>query len=181
MNKDIESILISREQIRERVKELAQQIGRDYKDKNLLVLCILKGASVFFADLMRDLDMEVQCEFIGLSSYRNSVKSSGKVEMTRELTGSVEGRDVLIIEDIIDTGRTLTFLKKHLFENGANSVKICTFLDKKCKRQVELEADYVGFDVPDEFIVGYGLDYAEKYRNLSDVCILKREVYEKKA
>jgi len=178
--KDIERILIKREDIQKRVKELAKAISEDYKGKHLLVLCILKGASVFFADLMRELEVEVTFEFIGLSSYRNDAKSSGKVALIKDMTSSVEGKDILVVEDIIDTGLTLTYLKELLKERGANTVKICSFLDKKSKRKVPLEGDYVGFEVPDEFLVGYGLDYAEKYRNLSDVCILKREVYEKK-
>ncbi|MGI6702030.1 MAG: hypoxanthine phosphoribosyltransferase [Christensenellales bacterium] len=176
---DIERILITREEIQKRVKELAKEISNDYRGKKLLVLCILKGASVFFADLMRELQVEVTFEFIGLSSYRNNAVSSGEVTLIKDMTSSVEGRDVLVVEDIIDTGLTLTYLKRLLKERGASSVKICTFLDKKAKRKAPLTGDYVGFEVPDEFLVGYGLDYAEKYRNLSDVCILKKEVYEK--
>lgn len=177
---DIDRILIPKAEIQKRVKEIAQMISADYKDKRLLVLCILKGASVFFADLIREMECEVEFEFIGLSSYKNSAKSSGTVNLIKDMTSSVEGKDVLVVEDIIDTGLTLTYLKKLLVERGASSVKICTFLDKSIKRKVPLKGDYVGFDVPDEFIVGYGLDYAEKYRNLSDICVLKREVYEKK-
>lgn len=177
--KDIERILIPRDEIQKRVKELAKEISADYKGKHLLVLCILKGASVFFADLMREMDVEVTFEFIGLSSYRNEARSGGKVTLVKDMTSSVEGKDILVVEDIIDTGLTLTYLKELLMERGAKSVKICTFLDKVVKRKVPLKGDYVGFEVPDEFVVGYGLDYAEKYRNLSDVCILKKEVYEK--
>lgn len=177
---DFERVLISKSEIDARVKEIAKQISADYKGKHLLVLCILKGASVFFADLMREMDIDVTFEFIGLSSYRNATKSSGKVSLVKDMTSSVEGMDVLVVEDIIDTGLTLTYLKEILEERKASTVKICTFLDKTVKRKVPLKADYVGFDVPDEFVVGYGLDYAEKYRNLPDVCILKKEVYEKK-
>lgn len=178
--KDIERVLIPKEEIKKKVKEIANQISEDYKGKHLLVLCILKGASVFFADLMRELQCEVTFEFIGLSSYRNSSKSSGSVQLVKDMTSSVKGKDILVVEDIIDTGLTLTYLKELLQERGAKSVKICTFLDKISKRKAPLKGDYVGFEVPDEFVVGYGLDYAEKYRNLSDVCILKKEVYEKK-
>lgn len=180
-NNDIERVLIPKEEISRRVREIAKQISEDYKGKPLLVLCILKGASVFFADLMRELDVEVTFEFIGLSSYKNEARSSGKVTLIKDMTSSVEDKDILVVEDIIDTGLTLTYLKELLNERGARSVKICTFLDKTCKRKVPLKGDYVGFEVPDEFVVGYGLDYAERYRNLSDVCILKKEVYEKKA
>lgn len=179
MTKDIDRILIPRKEIQKRVKELATQISKDYKGKRILVLCILKGASVFFADLMRELDCEVTFEFIGLSSYRNTSKSSGSVKLVKDMTSSVEGKDILVVEDIVDTGLTLTYLKELLEERGAKSVKICTFLDKVIKRKVPLKGDYVGFEIPDEFVVGYGLDYAERYRNLSDVCVLKREVYEK--
>jgi hypoxanthine phosphoribosyltransferase len=179
-SKDIEKILIRKSDVKKRIKELAKKISEDYKGKNLLVLCILKGASVFFADLIRELQVEVTFEFIGLSSYRNSSESSGKVSLIKDMTSSVEGKDILVVEDIIDTGLTLTYLKELLKERGAASVKICALLDKKSKRKIPLQGDYIGFEVPDEFIVGYGLDYAEKYRNLSDVCVLKKEVYEKK-
>jgi len=178
MMQSIEKILISEEELQNKVAELAAQISRDYAGKELLVVSVLKGGFVFAADLFRLLTIPAEVDFMAVSSYGASSKSSGVVKIIKDLDQPVEGKDILIAEDILDSGITLNHLKGLLLHRGVNSVKICTILNKPDRRKADIVPDYLGFDIPDEFVVGYGLDYAEKYRNLPFVGILKREVYE---
>ena len=177
--KDLDRVLFTEEEIAARVRELAGQITRDYAGKEVLAVCLLRGSAVFFADLVRKIDLPLIFDFMALSSYGGQAKSSGSVVVKKDLDTDLTGRHVLIVEDIIDTGRTLTCLKQLLAHRGAASVKICALLDKYSRRVVPIEADYKGFDCEDEFVVGFGLDYAERYRNLPYIGILKRSVYEK--
>ncbi len=177
MKNDIKEILISEKDILERVKELGEEITRDYKDKDLIVVGILKGAVVFMAELCKRLDMPINMDFMSVSSYGLSSESTGEVKIIKDLDASVAGKDILIVEDIIDTGLTLSYLTDNLRKRGANSVKIVTLLDKPNRINAEIKVDYLGFEVPNEFIVGFGLDYAEMYRNLPYVASLKEEVY----
>lgn len=177
LTKDIERVIIDEQHIQARVKELADQIAEDYDTKDLIMVCVLNGAAIFYIDLMMELGIPLQMSFIRVSSYGDGTESSGSVRILYDLEADITGKDVLIVEDIIDSGRTLKKLSKLLGERGARSVKCCCLLDKKARRTVEMEADYVGFDVPDEFLVGYGLDYAGKYRNLKFVGTLKPEIY----
>ena len=179
MYNDLEKILITRDELALRVKELAKTLDEDYKGKNPIVVCILKGSTLFFADLVREMKIPVEFDFLSISSYGNKTKSSGEVKMIKDLDNLIENRHVLIIEDIVDSGYTLTYLKKLLSSRGPASVKICTLLDKKSRREVPLEPDYCGFEIDDYFVVGYGLDYAQKYRNLPEIGVLKPEVYTK--
>lgn len=174
---DIEKIMITEEQIQERIKELGAQLTEDYKDMFPLAVGVLKGAMPFMTDLMKRFDSYVELDFMDVTSYGNATVSSGEVKILKDLNTSVEGRDVIIIEDIIDSGLTLSYLVDLFKYRKAKSIKIVTLLDKPSGRKVELDADVVGFEVPDGFVVGYGLDYAEKYRNLPYIGILKREVY----
>lgn len=177
MREDIERILISESDIAAKVKELGARLTEDYRGKNPLMICILKGSTIFFADLVRHIDMQVELDFMATSSYGNSSSSSGEVRVTKDLERSVEGRDVLIVEDIIDSGLTLNYLKNMLERRHAHSVRIVTLLDKPARRKVEISGDYTGFEIENYFVVGYGLDYAEKYRNLPFVGVLKPEIY----
>ena len=177
MQMDIDHWLLTREQLAKRVAELGARITEDYRGKDLLMVGILKGAVVFFSDLIRHVDIPVSIDFMAISSYGNATKSSGVVRILKDLDHAIAGRHVIIVEDIVDTGKTLAFLKENLLARGAASLKICTLLDKPERRQVEIEADYFGFVIPNEFVVGYGLDYAEKYRNLPEIGVLKPEVY----
>jgi hypoxanthine phosphoribosyltransferase len=161
--------LLTQDQIRRRVEELAEQISRDYGGKEILLISILKGAFVFLSDLMRHIDVPVQVDFVGLASYGSDMLSSGRVRVTRESTIPIEGKDVVVVEDIIDSGRTLKFLADELWSKKPRSLSFCCLLDKKSRRQVEFEADYVGFDIEDLFVVGYGLDVNEQFRNLPDI------------
>ena len=179
MHNDVEKILFTEEQIAARVRALGAELSRDYAGKNPLMLCILKGAFVFFADLTRAMDMPVAMDFMQVSSYGAGAVSSGNIRILKDTAVPVAGRDVIIVEDIIDSGNSLYRLKGLLKERGASSVKICALLDKYSRRVVPIEADYKGFDCADEFVVGFGLDYAERYRNLPYIGILKRSVYEK--
>ena len=169
MEKDELKLLLNRDQIRRRVKELAAEISRDYRGREILLICVLKGAFVFLSDLMRHIDSPVQVDFVGLASYGSETVSSGQVRVTRESTIPVKGKDVIIVEDIIDTGRTLKFLAHELRSGRPRSLKICCLLDKKSRREVEFAADYVGFDIEDLFVVGYGLDVNEQFRNLPGI------------
>lgn len=178
LEKDIKQILITKEQILEKTNELGKQLTEDYKDKNPLVIGILKGAVPFMADIIRSIDTYLEMDFMAVSSYGNAVTSSGEVKIIKDLDTNVEGRDILIVEDIIDSGRTLAYLVDLFKYRKASSVKIVTLLDKPEGRVVDISADYVGFNVPNEFVVGYGLDYAEAYRNLPYVGVLKPEIYE---
>lgn len=178
MNRDIKEILLSEEQISDKVKEIGAKISADYKDKDLLVVVILKGSVIFAADLLREISIPVTIDFIAVSSYGNGT-TSGEVKIKKDLGCSIEGKNVLIIEDILDSGNTLHNLTKLLLDRNPESVEICTLLNKPERREAEVNTRYSGFDIPDEFVVGYGLDYAEKYRNLPYIGILKREIYEK--
>jgi hypoxanthine phosphoribosyltransferase len=177
LHNDIEQILLTEEQLGEKVRELAEQITRDYRGRNPLVICVLKGAFIFMADLVKHMDMEIEIDFMAVSSYGVSTKSSGVVKIIKDLDVSVEGRDVIIVEDIIDSGLTLTYLIDVLERRNALSVAVVALIDKPERRTSGIEVEYKGFVLPDEFVVGYGLDYAERYRNLPYVGILKPEVY----
>ena len=166
-------VLISENELQNRIKELAKEIEKDYKNKKLTIICVLKGSVYFTTDLTKYISNEVELEFIRVSSYGSGTVSSGNIKLKYDLDSSIEGKDVIVIEDIIDTGRTLYYLKEHLLERNPNSLKICTLLDKKERRVVEMNADYVAFDVPDKFVVGYGLDMDEKYRNLPYIGYIK--------
>ncbi len=177
MNIDIKKILINEDEIQNKVKELASRINLDYKGRELLLLCILKGSVMFMGDLMKYVNVKSDIEFMSISSYGNSVVSSGSIRILKDLDMSVDGRDILIVEDIIDTGITLNYLCNYLRGKNAKSIEIVTLLDKPSGRKLELEAKYVGFEVGNEFVIGYGLDYAEKYRNLPYIGILNESVY----
>ena len=182
MIKDIEKILVSEEEIDSIVTKIAAEIDADYKDspRNLLLLCILKGSVVFMGELMKKISLPVEIDFMKVSSYGTGTESTGRINIVLDLhRGDLGNVDIIVIEDIIDSGKTLSHLTKYLELKGAGSVKTCTLLDKPSRRQVEFTPDYVGKEIPDEFVVGFGLDYDEKYRNLPYVGILKREVYEK--
>jgi hypoxanthine phosphoribosyltransferase len=179
MNLNEVEILYSKEQIAARVSELGRQIGKDYAGGDLLVLGILKGAFIFMADLVRQIDeVNLQLDFMSVSSYGASSESSGEVRILKDLDSSVEGKHVLVVEDIIDTGLTLGYIRELLLKRGALSVKLCCFLDKPSRRKGPVTPDYTGYSIPDQFVVGYGLDYAERYRYYPAVCILKSWVYE---
>ncbi|WP_071130566.1 hypoxanthine phosphoribosyltransferase [Enterococcus timonensis] len=178
---DIEEVLITQEQIHEKTVELGKILAAEYQDKNPLVIGILKGAVPFMADIIRACDMQMEMDFMDVSSYGRETHSSGEVKILKDLDTNVAGRDVLIVEDIIDTGLTLSYLVDLFKYRQAKSVKIVTLLDKPSGRTKAIEADYVGFSVPGEFVVGYGLDYLEQYRNLPFVGILKPAIYEKDA
>ncbi|WJH36384.1 hypoxanthine phosphoribosyltransferase [Paenibacillus aurantius] len=177
MQRDIQEVLYSEEQIQAKVKELGQQISRDFEGRNLLVICVLKGAFIFMADLVKNVTIPLDLDFMAVSSYGASTKSSGVVKIIKDLDVPVEGRDVLIVEDIIDSGLTLSYLIDVLERRNALSVTVVALFDKPGRRTVDLEPDYKGFTIPDAFVVGYGLDFAEKYRNLPFVGVLKEEVY----
>ncbi|MBR3685003.1 MAG: hypoxanthine phosphoribosyltransferase [Clostridia bacterium] len=179
MHKDIEKILVTKEQIAARVKEIGEQITRDFEGESVLMVGILRGAVVFFSELVKNVDLDVRFDFMVVSSYGASSVTSGEVRIIKDLSQPIEGMNVLIIEDIIDTGHTLKNLKKLLLTRNPKSLKIVSLLDKPSRRQVELEGDYIGFEVPNEFVVGYGLDYGEKYRNLPEIGVLKPEIYTK--
>ncbi|GKQ42284.1 hypoxanthine phosphoribosyltransferase [Companilactobacillus sp. RD055328] len=178
LSDDIERVLISAEELEQINGELAQQLSNDYKDKNPIFVCVLKGAVLFLTDLVRKMDSPVEIEFMDVSSYGDGMESSGDVKILKDLDVSVAGRDVVFIEDIVDTGQTLKYLIELFKTRKAKSVKICTLLDKKENRVANINSDYVGTTVPNEFVVGYGLDFAEKYRNLPYIGVLKPEVYE---
>jgi len=177
MKNDIKDILFSEEMILKRVKELGEELSKDYTGKSLLIIGVLKGCFMFLADLARHIDLECEIRFLTASSYGFSSVSSGKVNIDREIDFDVKGKDVLILEDILDSGITLTALRAFVAKHKPASLKICTFLDKPERRQLPITADYTGFECPNEFVVGYGLDYGERYRNLPYVASLKPEVY----
>lgn len=177
MQNDIKEVLITREQIKEKVAELGATLSKEYEGRVPLVICVLKGAFIFMADLVKEMTVPMELDFMAISSYGASTKSSGVVKIIKDLDTSVEGRDVLIVEDIIDSGLTLSYLIDLIRRRGAKSTEVVTLFDKPARRTVDLKADYTGFVIPDEFIVGYGLDYAEKYRNLPFIGVLKPEIY----
>ena len=179
MTDDILKILISEKEIHDKVKELGAKISADYAGKNLMMVSVLKGSVVFMADLMRAITIPCEIDFMSVSSYGSDVKTSGVVKIIKDLDQELAGKDLLIVEDILDSGMTLSYITGLLKQRGPSSICLCTLLDKPERRQAEVSADYFGFVVPDEFVVGYGLDYAEKYRNLPYVGILKPEVYSK--
>ncbi len=178
-HENVEYVMLSEEQITARVQALAAQMDRLYEGRTPVVVCILKGSIMFFADLVRNMKTRLTIDFMGVSSYGSGTKSSGELKITKELSSDIKDRDVLIVEDIIDSGNTLYKLKKLLIARQPASVNIITLLDKPQRREVPMEPDYTGFVIEDEFVVGYGLDYAEEYRNLPYVGVLKRSVYEK--
>ena len=178
MINDMESILLTEEQIRDRVAQMGAEISRDYADKNPLFVGVLKGCYVFMADLTRHVTIPCGMDFMVVSSYGSGVKTTGAVEIIKDLSQDIQGRHIVIVEDILDTGVTLHYLSRYLKNRDPASVTIATFLDKPERRRADVSARYVGFTVPDAFVVGYGLDYAEKYRNLPFVGILKPEIYE---
>lgn len=179
MERDVQSILICEEEIKQICKRLGEEITRDYAGKKLLVVSVLKGAVVFMADLLREIKCDCQIDFIAVSSY-SGTKTTGVVKFKKDLDIDPDGMDILIVEDILDSGVTLSYLSGVLMGRNANSIKICTLLDKPANRRADIKADYVGKEVPDAFIIGYGLDYNEKYRNLPYIGILKPSVYEQK-
>ena len=177
LSTDIDKVLITEEALQQRVAELGAQLSADYRELNPLLICVLKGGYVFLADLTRALTIPHGVDFMAISSYGSATESSGVVRILKDLDSDVTGRHILIVEDIIDTGHTLAYLLDNLRVRWPASLRICTLLSKPARREIELDVDYVGFEIPNEFVVGYGLDYAENYRNLEFVGILKSEVY----
>lgn len=169
------NIMISYEEMQTRIKEIAEQINKDYKGKSLLVVCILKGAVLFYSDLVRMLDMDVRFDFMRISSYGSSTESTGEVKIKKDLDNSIKDQHVLIVEDIVDSGLTLKNLKEVLSTRNPASLKVCCMLDKPSRRKVEMVPDYCCFEIPDQFVVGYGLDFDEEYRQLKDVCFIDPE------
>jgi hypoxanthine phosphoribosyltransferase len=178
MHEHLCKILFSEQQIQSKVQELGVQITSDYQGKELVIVGILKGAVVFLADLIREIKLPLELDFMVISSYGMSTRASGVVRILKDLEKDIAGKDVLIVEDIVDTGLTLSYLKDNLRARGPASLKVCSFLDKPSRRKVTLDPDYMGYTIPDEFAVGYGLDFAEKYRNLPYIGVLKPEFYE---
>ena len=179
MNQDILEVLLSEEQIRQRIQEMGDELFDRFEDKDPMFVGVLNGCFVFMADLVRATQLKSEVEFISVSSYKNATKSSGVVEITRDLQKDITGRHIIVVEDILDSGNTLYFLKNYLAAKGAASITIVTLLDKPARREKPIVADLSGFEVPDEFVVGYGLDYAQQYRNYPCIGVLKPEVYSK--
>lgn len=177
MKQDILEVLFTEEQLREKVAELGARITADYQGKNPLIVSVLKGSYVFMADLTRQIDTKCNIDFMVVSSYGSGTKTSGEVQIIKDIGSKIEGRDLIIVEDILDSGVTLSYLMKILEARGVNSIRLCTLLSKPERRKIDVPVDYLGFEVPDEFVVGYGLDYDETYRNLPYIGILKPEVY----
>jgi hypoxanthine phosphoribosyltransferase len=174
-NETVGPLLLDSRTIQERVRALGRQITQDYRGRKPHLVGILKGASIFHADLVRSIDLELSFDFIAVESYGNLTQSSGEVRILKDLDESLKGKDVLLVEDIVDTGLTLHYLLQHLQRREPNSVQIVALLNKPSRREIEVPLAYIGFDIPDEFVVGYGLDYEQRYRNLPDVCILRLE------
>ena len=175
---DLERILVTKEEIDQKVRELGRRIAADYAGKNPVMVCILKGACVFFTDLIRQIPLPLTTDFMAISSYGSATKTSGVVRILKDLDNDILGKDVIIVEDIVDTGITLNYLMKILIQRGAASLRIAALLDKTARRKVpDLQVDYVCFNIPDAFVVGYGLDYNQKYRNLPDIGILSPRIY----
>lgn len=179
MQDDILKVLLSEEEILAKVQKIGRQITEDYQDKNLLMVSVLKGSVVFMADLMRSVDCHARIDFMSVSSYGSGTKTSGVVKIIKDLDLNLEGYDLLLVEDILDSGKTLYYLREILKERNPASIRIATLLNKPARREADITPDYSCFEVPDEFVVGYGLDFAEKYRNLPYIGVLKPEVYEK--
>jgi len=180
LNDDIAKILVDRDEIKRTVTKIGAMISEDYFGKDLLLVGVLKGAVVFMADLIREITIPVDMDFILVSSYGDNTESSGVVKILKDIDTNIKGRHVLIVEDLVDTGLTLTYLKRLFNTRGPSSLNICTIFDKPSRKQVDIDIKYKGIEIPDEFVVGYGLDYAGRYRNLPDLCTLKPEVYERK-
>ena len=180
MQNDLEKVLVTRDEIESKTVELAAKISKDYKGKNLLLVGVLKGGFVFLADLMRKIDIQCEVDFIMVSSYGASTKTTGVVKIIKDIDSDISGRDILVVEDLVDTGLTLKHLVELLKTRNPGSIKICAILDKPSRRLVDIEVEYAGIRIPDEYVVGYGLDYANKYRHLPDVCTLKPEIYKKR-
>lgn len=166
-------VLIPSDQLQARIRQMGEQIACDYTGRRPELICVLKGAMVFLSDLMRAIDLNLSIDYIAVSSYGKGVKSSGEVKIIKDLDEPLQGRDIILVEDILDTGLTLSYLVNSFRARGATSIKIATLLNKPERRKVDVQADYVGFDIPDEFVVGYGLDYAERYRNLPYIGVVK--------
>lgn len=177
LNRDLEKVLITREEIAAEVEKLGEQISADYRGKDLLLISVLKGSVVFMADLMRAITIPASIDFMAVSSYGAGTKSSGVVKIIKDIDIELAGKDLLLVEDILDSGMTLQYLKELLGGRNPASIRVCALCDKPSRRTAPVQPDYVGFEVPDEFIVGYGLDYDERYRNLPDIGILKPEIY----
>jgi hypoxanthine phosphoribosyltransferase len=177
MHPDIKEVVLTEEQIQAKVAELGDEVSATYGDEPVLLVAVLRGAALFVADLARQISSPVELDFMAVSSYGSSTKSSGVVRILKDLDETIEDRHVLVVEDILDTGLTLKYLLKNLASRGPRSLEVCTLLSKEGKQRVPISCKYVGFDIPDEFVVGYGLDFAERYRNLPYVGILKPEVY----
>ncbi len=177
LEQDIAEILISTEELQSKVAELGRQISEDYRGRDLLLICLLRGAVVFLSDLIRAIDIPLEMDFIAISSYGNSTRSSGVVRLVMDLKSNITDRNVLIVEDIVDTGRTLAYILDNLRTRRPADVKVCALLSKPSRREVPVKLDYLGFEIPDKFVVGYGLDYAEGYRNLPFIGVLKPELY----
>ena len=175
--KEVAKVLITAEEAQKRIVEMAEQINRDYEGKEYTVVVTLRGAVMFFADLFRHLTGNVDCDFIAVSSYGATTTTTGEVKMSKDVSSPIKGKHIIIIEDIIDTGITLSYLKKMFAAREPASLKICSFLDKPSRREVDIQGDYIGFTIPNDFVVGYGLDYDQKLRNYPDVCVLSPEVY----
>ena len=179
LEQDIERVLFTEQELKDRVAELAAQIDRDYAGKEPMLISVLRGSFIFMADLARAITLPCTVDFMAVSSYGSGTTSSGQVKITKDLSESIEGRDIIVVEDILDSGNTLSYLFQLLQARHPASVRLCTLLDKPSRRTKPITADYTGFTVDDLFVVGYGLDYAEKYRNLPYIGILKPAVYEK--
>ena len=177
LEKDIQEVLFSEEQLSQRVSEIAGEITRDYQGKEIVLISVLRGSFVFMADLCRRIDLPCTVDFMAVSSYGSGTSSSGQVQITKDLSGTIEGKHIIVVEDILDSGNTLSYLLRVLEQRGPASIRLCTLLDKPERRVKPVTVDYTGFAIPDAFVVGYGLDYAEKYRNLPYIGILKPEVY----
>lgn len=176
MHKDIDRVVLSQKEIENIVNTLAKSIEKDYNNRDFIAIGLLKGSQMFMADLIRRISLDFEIDFMAVSSYGCSTISSGNVNIRLDTSLSLEGKDVLVIEDIIDSGNTLYYIKRHLLSKGADSVKICTLLDKPSRRTADIRADYIGYTIPDEFIVGYGMDYNERYRNLPYIGVLKSDI-----
>ena len=186
MDQDILKVLITQDEIHARIQELGDRLYERFHDKNPMFVGVLNGCFIFMADLVRAAQLKSEVEFIGLSSYKNATKSSGSVQITRDLQRDINGRDIIVVEDILDSGNTLAFLKDYMLAKGAKSITIVTLLDKPARREkaitadlADIQPDYCGFVIPDEFVVGYGLDYCQQYRNMPYIGVLKPEVYTK--
>ncbi len=177
LEKDIQEVLFSEERLARRVGEIAEQITRDYRGKEIMLISVLRGSFVFMADLCRRIDLPCTIDFMSVSSYGNGTSSTGQVQITKDLSSDITGKDLIVVEDILDSGNTLSYLLRVLEQRKPASIRLCTLLDKPERRVKPVEVHYSGFTIPDAFVVGYGLDYAEKYRNLPYIGVLKPEVY----